>query len=214
MKQPSERMTLGDVLNAYVDSTSDPSPALLAKWIHLYPQYEQELREFTVSWSLMETLPPPSKHENIDEDTLVLRGMSIVQNILQESKHAPQSHDKETTIEGILKEGTAHGLSIQQIAERSQLSTALVRKLDRRLIRSTSIPHQAIEYLARAIQCECSVVVHYLQGNPTLLQGASYRAEQAPSVERQEDFFDAVRKDLALSEERRNHWLAHASPNP
>ncbi len=91
MKQPSERMTLEDVLNAYVDLTSDPSPALLAEWIHLYPQYEQELREFTVSWSLMETLPPPSKHENIDEDTLVLRGISIVEGISKLGIHPKMS---------------------------------------------------------------------------------------------------------------------------
>jgi len=89
-----------------------------------------------------------------------------------------------------------------------------VRKLDRRLIDFSSVPNQAIEFLARAIQHKFSVVAHYLRGEPTLLQGASYRSEQAPKVTAKEDFYDAVRRDFSLSEERRNHWLAFASPDP
>ncbi len=142
MKQHSERETLEDILNAYVASTSAPSHASLAEWIRLYPQYERELTEFTVSWSVIESLPP-SKSEDVDEDTLVLRGMSIVQNILHEHKQAQQSRDK-AAIDGILKEGTFHGLSIQQIAERSQLSLVLVRKLDRRLTIMNPLPLPAI----------------------------------------------------------------------
>jgi len=211
MKQPSERETLEDILNAYVASTSAPSHASLAEWIRLYPHYERELTEFTVSWSVIESLPP-SKSEDVDEDTLVLRGMSIVQNILHEHKQAQQSRDK-AAIDGILKEGTFRSLSIQQIAERSQLSLVLVRKLDRRLIRYTSIPYEAIEYLARAIHHESSAIARYLQGRPTLPLGASYRAEQAPRVAEQEDFFEAVRSDPTLSKERRNYWLAFASPD-
>ncbi len=122
MKQHREHETLEDVLNAYVASTPVPSHALLVEWIRLYPRYERELTEFTVSWSLMESLPPSSKSVEVDEDILVLRGMSIVQNILHEQKQAQRLRDSEAAIDGILKEGTAYGLSIQQIAEDSQLS--------------------------------------------------------------------------------------------
>jgi hypothetical protein len=134
--------------------------------------------------------------------------MSVVQNILYEQKQA-----EHTSIDGILKEGAVHGLSMQQIAQASQLSLVLVRKLDRRLIHFPSIPHQVIESLAHALHREYSAVAHYLQREPTLPQQASYRAEQAPRVSEQENFFVAVRSDRTLSKGMRDHWLAFESPD-
>ena len=43
------------------------------------------------------------------------------------------------------------------------MSLSLVRKLDRRLIRYSTIPFQAIEALAEVIHCGSAVVANYLQ---------------------------------------------------
>ncbi len=206
MNQNSERASLNDVLNAYAISDPGPGYASLAEWIRRYPYYERELTEFTANWSLMTWLPAPADNQGVDEDALVLRGMSIVQNILH--AHAP---GEETPLKGIVQEGKQLGLSIQQIARRAQMSLALVRKLDLRRIRFSTIPRQAIETLAYAIQRGSAAVADYLQGEPTLPQDASYRAEQAPVLTESEDFFEAVGRDMTMSQELREHWLSFVS---
>lgn len=208
MNQNSERASLNDVLNAYAISDPGPGYASLAEWIRRYPYYERELTEFTANWALFTWLPAPAANQSVDEDALVLRGMSIVQNILH--THAPEEM---APLKGIVQEGNQLGLSIQQIARRAQMSLALVRKLDLRRIRFSTIPGQAIESLAYAIQRGSSAVADYLQGAPTLPQGASYRAEQAPALAEPEDFFEAVSRDMEMSQELREYWLSFASPD-
>ncbi len=85
---------------------------------------------------------------------------------------------------------------------------ALIRKLDRRLLRYASIPQEAIDLLAQTLRQQISVITQYLQGGPTLAQGASYRSEKAPALVEQEDFFEAVRNDRTLSDEQRHFWLS------
>ena len=208
MNQNSERASLDDVLNAYAITDPGPSYASLAEWIRRYPYYERELTEFTADWALLTWLPTATADQRVDEDALVLQGMGIVQNILH--AHAPE---EATPLKGIVKEGNQLGLSIQRLAERSQMSLALVRKLDLRRIRFSTIPDQAIESLAYALQRGSSAVAEYLQGPPTLAQGASHRAEQAPALAEPEDFFEAVRRDMTMSQELRQHWLSFASPD-
>ena len=76
-------MTLEDVLDAYVASGAGPNSASLAEWICRYPRYERELTEFAASWSLMRSLPPAPDAKEVDEEALVLRGMSVVQDLLR-----------------------------------------------------------------------------------------------------------------------------------
>ncbi len=206
MNEHTGRETVDDVLNAYVASSAGPSYEALTEWIRRYPHFERELTEFTVGWSLNETLPQVEETEEVDEDTLILRGMSIVQGILNREELAPV--DKQTPFAGLLKEGKAHGLSIHGLAETTKLSAVLVRKLDRRLILFASIPTKAIAVLARAVARGKNEVADYLRGQPTLPDGASYKAEEAPRLSEAEDFFEAVRTDKTFPEEWRRHWLS------
>lgn len=209
MTQYNEQELLDDILNTYVASATAPDHATLTEWIRRYPQYARELTEFAASWGLWESLPRVAGCEDVDEDTLVLRGMSIVQNILHEQTQ--RARDRKHPLVSILTEGAAHGLMLQEIAERTRLSVALVRKLDRRLILFASLPREAIELLARVIQRESDVVAGYLQQAPLLPKHASYRAEQAPRLARPEHFFDAVRADGTMTEANRTYWLAFAA---
>ena len=87
MSALDKKRMLGDVLNEYVASELHPSYSSLEKWIRKFPEYKEELTEFTAAWSPMEDLPPPNNIKEVDQDTLLRRAMSIVDGRL----HA---HDK------------------------------------------------------------------------------------------------------------------------
>jgi len=86
--------------------------------------------------------------------------------------------------------------------------------MDRRLIDPSSIPVPVVSAIAKALGRSASAVVSYSQLQPTFGSGTQHRANQEPSLPAvQEDFFDAVHKDLALDEEARNALLALSQPS-
>ena len=212
MNDQQERQTLEDVLDAFVASGAGPNSASLAEWIRRYPQYERELTEFAASWSLMRSLPPAPDAEEVDEETLVLRGMSVVQNLLHK-QHLAQAAAPATTVvpfESLVSEARTHGLEPRQLARAAGIGDSLLRKLDRRLIRYASIPREAVEAVAAASQREAESVARYLQEGPTFAAAAQYRAEQAAELAKLEDFFTAVRSDPTMTDEQRSRWLSLA----
>ena len=196
---------LEDVLDAYVASGAGPNDPL-DEWVQSYPEYEEEIIDFAVSWSLMNSLPPAPDVEEVDEETLVLRGMSVVQNLLH-VQSLEDSTGPVTQLTSLVKEGQAHGLNPHQLAQEAELGAALLRKLDRRLIRYPSIPQELIEVLVRTIHSEITRVEAYLQQSPTFATATEHRSEQAPVLIEQEDFFDAVRADPTINREHAARWL-------
>lgn len=210
MNTPTGLEKLEDVLDAYVASGADPN-APLDEWIRLYPEYEEELIEFAVSWSLMKWLPPAPDAEEVDEDTLVLRGMSVVQNLLH-AQSLKSSSNAVVPLASLLEEGRNRGYKPRQLAQEVELGNSVLRKLDRRLIRYTSIPQELIEKLAEVIQSEPVRVATYLQQRPILATATEHRSEQSPALTAQEDFFDAVRSDPKLKREHAARWLKLERP--
>ena len=206
MNKPTERGTLEDVLNAYVASGADPNDPL-DEWIRLYPKYEKELIEFAVNWSLMNSLPPTSSARETDEDTLVLRGMSVVQNLLHAQSLGAAS-EPIVPFTSLLEESRARGLKPGQLAQELKVGDSVLRKLDRRLILFTSIPQKLIEGLAKAIHRNTALVEAYLQQSSTFAAAAEHRSEQVPALADQEDFFDAVRADSTIKREHAEFWFA------
>jgi hypothetical protein len=202
MTQYSMPDRLEDILDAYM--ASKPDIAVLAEWIGRFPEYEQELTAFTVSWSLTETLPPTQTVQETTSEDLLERGTAIVGRILGESAEPP--------IAGLVAEARARGLSANEVAQAAGLSLVLLRLLDRRLIRFASIPREVIDALARALGREAAAIAHYLQGAATLAQGTRYYSVSTPALAQQQDFFDAVRGDPALSDDERARWLALEPP--
>ena len=205
MNKPNRIERLEDVLDAFVASDVNPNEAL-DEWIRRYPEYEQELTDFAVSWSLMRSLPPAPDAEEVDEYTLVLRGMSIVQNLLH-SQPIESASESVVPFESLVAEGRVHGLEPRQLAQATKLGDSLLGKLNRRLIRYASIPQVLIKSLAEAIQSTPAGVAAYLQQSPTFAVAVEHRSEQAPVLIEQEDFFDAVRADPTISREHAEHWL-------
>ena len=206
MNEQVESLSLEDILDAYVASGDSPDYSL-DEWIERYPQYEKELTEFAVSWTLMESLPLTPESEKVDESVLVLRGMSIVQNLLHKQSQAASSSNSAPFV-SLIAEARALGMKPRQLAEAVRLGDATLGKLDRRLILYASIPQVAIEELAKVIQRGAASVAAYLQQGPKFAASAEYRSEQAPALSESEDFFTAVRNDPMISPEHADYWLA------
>lgn len=235
--------TLDDVIEAYVMSDGGPSVASLAEWIRQYPQFQEELTSLTAQWGLATHLPDVESKDETDEETLVLRGMSVVHSLLYGDQHTsavepdhamsgPQTADlsatyysegpsagsmvaENTPIRGLLIEGKRYGVTPDAFADDTGLSVPLLRKLDRRVIRADSIPREVSQRLARVVRRNLPVLLNYSRLEPQFAQGSQHRASQAPSLPAKlQDFFDAVRTDPELSEERRAALLALATPGP
>jgi hypothetical protein len=210
MSNQHEQIALDDVLDAFMASVEYPDHAALTAWVRRYPQYAQELTEFAASWGLMEILPPVTDNDTVSEETRVLRGLSIVQNILHEQRQSPVQAEAGAPLSSLISAAKRHGMSAFELADRAELSAPLISKLDRRLIIPASIPSEAHIVLADALQQNVTTINWYLQQPPIFAPRALHHSKQAPVIDRQEDFFDAIRKDLAITEERRQRWMALA----
>lgn len=89
-----------------------------------------------------------------------------------------------------------------------ELSPALVTKLNLRLLKFSSIPRQIIQKIAEAIGVRVDEVIRCIQGEPLMAEGVRFRADSAPRIPEQQDFFDAVEKDRFLSPERKQQLLS------
>jgi transcriptional regulator with XRE-family HTH domain len=198
---------LDNILDAYVTEVETPNLEVLKEWIRKYPQYQRELTDFTIAWIQMEELPPINRNKT-DHDTLVLRAMSVVQNLhrIGEQKSVP-SQSAKNPIEKLVAEAETQGFSQDQFAAQLKLSVGLLWKLDRRLIKYSSIPVELIENIAGTLRRGLQIVAEYFQRPPTLATNARYKAKQQPQVSEPTNFFDEVRSDTELSNENRAYWL-------
>ena len=206
MNRPMDQEMLEDVLDAYVASGVGPNSPL-EEWTRRYPEFEREIVEFAASWSLMTWLPPAPNVEEVTEETLVLRGMSVVQNVLHRQS-AESSPDSVAPFESLVVEGQERGFEPRRLAHAVGLGDSLLRKLDRRLIAFATIPQELIYGLAQVMGREASTITAYLQQEPTLAARTEHRSEQAPKLMAQEDFFDAVRSDPTIGRDHADHWYA------
>jgi len=205
MNDRTDREAIERVLEEYGASVDRPDHASLVEWIRLYPEYAQELTEFNVVWSRMEHQAQTPDYQTVDDETLVLRGMSIFQNITHR-KHSQQLTDD--SVEGIVSLGAQGGQSLAALADRLELTPAIVRKLDLRYFIYQTIPAQLKSQLSEILGRAQPAIERYLKSPPRLANRAQYKSAQAPSVQGQDDFFEAVRTEPELSEDRRQRWLA------
>jgi transcriptional regulator with XRE-family HTH domain len=213
MSERNGRESVEAVLDAFMASEPDPSGAVLREWIRRYPYYERELTDFAVGWILMDTLPPDPDTEEPDEEALMRRGTTIIEDLLPGEEDEQLSREEHRSFVGLLGEAKDLGLTMYELANVTGLSAALVAKLDQRLIRAATVPTEVLGDLARAIQRTTEEVLDHLRREPVLPTALEHKAEVAPAVPDQQDFFDAVRGDRGLDDERRRRLLSLARPN-
>jgi hypothetical protein len=110
-------------------------------------------------------------------------------------------------LRGLVSEARKHGLTTEDLAERTKLSVPLVLKLDLRQIEYISIPRQIVEDIAGTLKRSVEQVAVYLQGDPirtAVFQSHSLESGKAPH---KEDFTEAVQSDSSLTPSARNRLL-------
>lgn len=183
--------------------------ALLSDFMRRYPHASRALEDFAAVESLIESSPDvesePAEARRAEE-AFVRRGMETVARLLAARRVAQAAREAATSLVGLKKEAEARGLTIQSLAAATRMTVSLLVKLDRRLIRFASIPRQAIERIATELGHSVETVAAYLQGDPQFASQASFRADAAPRMPDQQDFFDAVETDLTMSETQKDEW--------
>jgi hypothetical protein len=213
MKNPREQPSLDEVIEAYMASTPEPDRDSLAEWVRRYPQYARGLMDFEARRSAAKWLP---QHESSteEEQALALQGVSAVQDILHRRRAERDRAKDESPIIGLMEESKRKGMTRAQFADATELSTSLLAMLDRRLFDFNTIHeavHEAIvETIARVLDRSRNSIAAYLNGEATFAVAAHRKSDRAPKIAKKQDFFEAVRNDPHISEERRRKWLALA----
>src|SRR5256714_14442689 len=174
-----------------------------------YPHAADALADFAATASLIENSPDmesQTESESLaEEETIVRRGMETAARLLA-ARRASLISEEIAPLTGLRKEAEARGLTIQALASATRLTVPLLVKLDRRLIRFASIPRQAIERIGVELGRSFEAIAAYLQGDSQFASQASFRADAAPQMPDQQDFFDAIETDLTMSETQKDEW--------
>lgn len=177
---------------------------VLTDFMHRYPHAASVLADFAATSSIIEN-SPDTESERLTEEAIVRRGMEMAAQLLA-SRGTALAPEGTAPLTGLRKEAEARGLTIQTLASTTRLTVPMLVKLDRRLIHFASIPHQAIERIGEVLGYSFDVVATYLQGDSQFASQASFRADAAPQMPDQQDFFDAVETDLMMSETQKDEW--------
>lgn len=202
LRDTQDNDRLDRVIDDYSAAAGGPSYDVMLAWIKRYPEYEREIIDFTVDWLMSEYVAPALGEEDpeLTEEGLQ-RHRAVIREIVNRQTTA------QAGIEGLLAEAKVRGISRKQLADAVRLTIPLIDKLDQRLIRYSSIPRGIVEAVAQVLGRQVDVVAQYLQGAPLLPAGASYRADEAPSLPEAQDFSQAVQSDRTLSPERKRELL-------
>ncbi len=204
--------TFEQVVEAYLlrrEEARDQTPAgagatrnVLAEFMRLYPQYADQLMEYVATACIVEYVPAiegKTTEERVEEDAIIKRGMETASRLLAARRNEP-------TLTSLRKTAETRGLTMQTLAAQTNLSVPLLMKLDRRLIRFASIPRVVVERIGAAINETSEAVTAYLQGERKFAIGAAFLAEEAPQMPDQQDFFEAIEKDLTMNATQKQEW--------
>ena len=207
MHNSFEPNSVEQVLEAYLAASPAPSREILAEWIARYPQYEQQLADFTVAWIQSERLPAHDDGE-IDAAHTAQLAMAVARRAYDNAtSQVPQQTSPPSPLGSFLQEAKNLGLPVETFAQHLGLSIALLRKLENRLLLLETIPLQLIENVADVLKRGMREVTLYLAQPPMLPRGLRLRARQRPAIPAQQSFFDAVRSDESLNPSQRAYWL-------
>jgi len=204
MNSTNNPNSLAEVLDAYTLALQIPNRAILIEYIHLYPQFEQELIDFTMAWMEAKNSPSTAEMEP-DDSNFIQLGMVAA----QEAFHQPGEVKRtKSSFQSILKEAKLKGLSIDQFASLLNLSTLLIQKIDLRVIVYHTIPFEIIQSFAENLGRNVREIAGYLILPPMQSTTVRYKSSKAPELGKQRSFFEEVREDHLLSEEQQKYWLS------
>jgi hypothetical protein len=210
MMTQNEKPTLDDVLNEFVAAYEEPTAEALESWAARYPQYRDELIDFSASWAEQLVLPDAPELSAEEEKLLVDRAMSHVQNVTFKRDQNAAKQSESRSIASLTGEAKRAGMDVQEFAKACGLDVALVSKLNSRQIRPGSIPAGLVSHIARLLGASIDAVGAYLALPPQALAGRAYLSRGKPQSGQQQSFADAVRGS-SLSDAEKARWLDEAA---
>lgn len=200
------KISLEDVLNEYLASEPKPSYEALEKWSKRFPEHKEELVEFTVSWSKLENAPKSDAQDSFDEETLLLKAMSIVGDRIHTMRTAKKI--AKSSLTNLSTEAKNKGLGLKELAKLTDLSVPIISKIMRGFLDPLSIPKLVIERLAAVLDLAAEEIALSIQNASMTSQGIKHKSKKKPEFPKdKENFFNAVRNDRELSENQRIFWL-------
>lgn len=210
MKRNEKLPTLDDVLNEFVAEYERPTAETLGAWVRRYPQFRNELIEFSAAWAEQIVLPAAPELTTYEEERIVDRAMSHALNVSFSRDEQAQSHQtNKNAIRSLTAEAKKTGLNPQEFAKACGLDLVLIAKLNSRQIRHNTIPPRLIGHVARLLERSIEAVTEYLGRPPQPLAGRSFFAVEKPKGAEQESFADAVRASSLRGAEKAR-WLDEA----
>ncbi len=209
MNRPIEPHTLEEVLDAYVAASERPSREILQEWIKRYPQFSQELTEFTIAWSQTEHFPKKKGQEK-DPKARIQIGMEIARQAYEQAVAAKKANQDQSKppILSFFREGRQLGFSSEMLAQQLNLPVTVLSRIENRFLLVDTIPDRLIESLAQILQRTEAEIRVFLSGGPVVPQALRLKSHQAPKISQQQIFFDIIRTDNTISEEQRAYWLS------
>jgi hypothetical protein len=170
----------------------------LAEWSRRYPAFAGDLARYAAErWAAAESAPADAAAVAHVRQL----GLEAVRRL---RAAAPATAPALTSL---LAAATARGLDAEAVAAKLDVPYALFFKLHRRLIAPDSVPAKFIAALAETVGRTADEISSYLRQPATLAVGASYRADDAPTVGVQESFADALKADPEATEAQQARWL-------
>lgn len=203
MNSKKENFSLNEVLEYYQVSSERTGEENLDEWIARYPQYENELREFSAYKKMISKIPA-HKYTDEEDQFLTARAVSVVQNLLYQQRQETVS--TEGALTGLVDEIENQNSSLEEFAAKTSLSKGIIRMLDRRQVHYKTIALKAIENISRELNKRVTTIQAYLQGTIRVAP-SHYMATQAPEPTRLYNFSEIVQIDGDLTEEQKAYWL-------
>lgn len=195
----NEPMNIEEILDTIILKEAKPTHEALERWVALYPQHKAELAEFFATWAEQAVIPDETV---IDEEKISNRLVSHALNLVYQQTAAAPVAVVDTEVTRLSKAIVQRGISEEEFADRCRLDRRLVAKLDRRLIRPSSIPALLVRLVAGVLQLRNAIVERLFAAEPIPLH--SYKSKKQPEL-KTEDFLDAVQAS-DLSPDVKAEW--------
>jgi hypothetical protein len=196
---------LEDILDALMLEETSPSYEALTRWSDRYPDYTDALAQFFAVWARQ--LDYEDEPVLQDDSSLTRRAVSYALDLM----HRQDSLRKTPGSKGglsLIKSARAAGLSLEEIARRTDLDISILRKLDRCLIQEP-IPTLCLERLSSTLDVPVQLLRTMVTGPPMRGARVRHKAKGKPALVT-ESFADAIRNS-SLPEVTRDFWLGIGS---
>jgi len=194
-------LTYEDILDALMLEEASPNYEALTRWSDRYPQYSDALAQFFAVWALqldLEDVPVVA-----DDDSLARRGVSYALDLLHR-QDARRGKPGSKGALSLIKAVHDAGLSLDDVARRSDLDNSVIVKLSRCRIREP-IPELCLERLSSTVNVPVELLQTMVTGPPMWGAQVRHKAQGKPAPVT-ESFSEAIRNS-SLPEETKDFWL-------